>query len=89
MRGAIREFITTNFYVADDSSLTDDTSLLESGTVDSTGVLEIISFLEERFSIKVADAEMVPDNLDSIGKIVSFLSRKVERKVEGEQAEAT
>ena len=89
MRGAIREFITTNFYVADDSSLTDETSLLESGTVDSTGVLEIISFLEERFSIKVADAEMVPDNLDSIGKIVSFLSRKVEQKVEDEQAEAS
>ena len=52
-------------------------------------MLEIISFLEERFSIKVADAEMVPDNLDSIGKIVSFLSRKVERKVEDEQAEAS
>ena len=88
MRGAIREFITTNFYVADDSSLTDETSLLESGTVDSTGVLEIISFLEERFSIKVADSEMVPDNLDSIGKIVTFLSRKIERKVERKQAEA-
>ena len=84
MRGAIRQFITANFYVADDSSLTDDTSLLESGVVDSTGVLEIISFLEEHFSIKVADAEMVPDNLDSIGKIVTFLSRKVE----GKQAEA-
>lgn len=89
MRGAIRDFITTNFYVADDSSLTDDTSLLESGTVDSTGVLEIISFLEERFEIKVADAEMVPDNLDSIGKIASFLSRKIEQKVEDEQAEAS
>ena len=76
MRGAIREFITTNFYVADDSSLTDDTSLLESGTVDSTGVLEIISFLEERFSIKVADAEMVPDNLDSISRIAAFVARK-------------
>jgi acyl carrier protein len=89
MRNAIREFITTNFYVADDSSLTDDTSLLESGVVDSTGVLEIISFLEERFSIKVADAEMVPDNLDSIGKIVTFISWKVERKVEPRQAEAS
>ena len=88
MRDAIREFITTNFYVADASSLTDDASLLESGVVDSTGVLEIISFLEERFAIKVADAEMVPDNLDSIAKIVTFLSRKVERKVERKQAEA-
>ena len=88
MRNAIREFITTNFYVADDSLLTDDASLLESGVVDSTGVLEIISFLEERFSIKVADSEMVPDNLDSIGKIVTFLSRKIERKVERKQAEA-
>jgi acyl carrier protein len=89
MRDAIREFILTNFYVADASSLTDDASLLESGVVDSTGVLEIISFLEERFSIKVADAEMVPDNLDSIRKIVTFLSHKVEPELEPKQAEAS
>jgi acyl carrier protein len=70
----VRAFITSNFYVADPSSLADDASLLDQGIIDSTGVLEIIMFLEDTFGFKVADSEMVPENLDSIDNIASFVA---------------
>lgn len=72
----IRMFITTNFYVADASSLTDDDSLLDRGIVDSTGVLEVVAFVEQEFGIVVADDEMLPENLDSIACITAFVRRK-------------
>jgi acyl carrier protein len=72
----IREFVTSNFYVADPASLEDGTSLLEQGIVDSTGVLEVIGFIETAFGITVEDSEMLPDNLDSIERIASFVARK-------------
>lgn len=72
----VRKFITSNFYVAEASSLMDDTSLLDKGIVDSTGVLEVIAFLEDEFHVQVADEEMLPDNLDSIGRISAFIKRK-------------
>lgn len=75
-RNTVREFILTNFFVPDEGSLGDDTSLLDQGIVDSTGVLELTAFIEENFSIKVEDAEIVPENLDSIGNILAFISRK-------------
>jgi acyl carrier protein len=74
--GRIRQFITSNFYVADASALTADTSLLDSGIVDSTGVLEIIAFLEGEMGIHVKDEEMVPENLDSISRIAHFVAKK-------------
>ncbi len=73
----IREFIVTNFYVPDETALGDDTSLLDQGIVDSTGVLEVTAFLEQRFGIKIEDSEIVPENLDTIGSIVAFLARKL------------
>ena len=76
IKDQVRSFITTNFYVADPSALGDETSLLDQGIVDSTGVLEVISFLEATFGIRVADEEMLPDNLDSIGRIAAFVARK-------------
>jgi acyl carrier protein len=69
----VRAFITSNFYVADPSTLADDASLLDQGIIDSTGVLEIIMFLEDTFGFKVADSEMVPENLDSIESIASLV----------------
>ncbi len=74
----IRAFINSNFYVAGGEALTDDTSLLDRGIVDSTGVLEVISFLENTFAIQVEDDEMIPDNLDSIGAMVRFVAHKRE-----------
>ena len=72
----VRAFITSNFYVADPSTLADDASLLDQGIIDSTGVLEIIMFLEDTFGFKVADSEMMPENLDSIENIASFVARR-------------
>jgi acyl carrier protein len=72
----VRQFIKENFYAASSSDLTDDASLLDLGIVDSTGILEVVAFIEEAFDITVDDAEMLPENLDSIQNIVSFVERK-------------
>lgn len=73
----VRAFITSNFYVSDPTSLADETSLLDQGIIDSTGVLEVILFIEETFGIKVEDNEMLPDNLDSIERISNFVTLKM------------
>ncbi len=72
----VRQFIIENFYVSDPSELTDDASLIQGGWVDSTGMLELISFLEAEFGIRIADVEMTPDNLDGIARIAAFVERK-------------
>ncbi len=71
----IQQFIVENFYVAEASQLTDDTSLIETGIVDSTGVLEVVAFLEADFHIKVADQDILPANLDSIARMAAFVTR--------------
>jgi acyl carrier protein len=73
----IRNFILKNFlFSEDDGSLSNTGSLIASGTIDSTGVLELIMFIEETFHIKVAEEEMIPDNLDSVDKIAGYVHRK-------------
>lgn len=72
----VRQFILKNFYVADAGTLADEASLLDQGIIDSTGVLEVIAFIEDEFSVKVEDEEMLPENLDSIKRIVEFVARK-------------
>lgn len=74
---AVREFVINNFLFGDAASLDDGQSFLESGTVDSTGMLEMIMFLETTYHIKVAPEEMVPENLDSVTRIAGFLTRKL------------
>jgi acyl carrier protein len=76
IKDAVKQFIVKNFYVADPAALADDTSLLDQAIIDSTGVLEVIGFLEREFGIEVADSEMLPENLDSIGKIAAYVERK-------------
>jgi len=75
-REQVRQFVLTNFYVADPASLDDDASLLEAGIVDSTGVLEIISFLENEVGVTVDDEDMVPENLDAVTHITAFIEKK-------------
>lgn len=75
-REKIRQFVISNFYVPDPAALDDGASLLDAGIVDSTGVLEIITFLESEFGLTVDDAEMVPENLDAIDHLVAFVGRK-------------
>ena len=72
----IRDFVVTNFLYGDAGALQNDTSFLESGTVDSTGMLELIMFLESHFGLKIEPEEMVPENLDSINRVVQFVTRK-------------
>ena len=74
--GTVRDFIAKNFYAAAVGGLSNDASLLDLGIVDSTGVLELVEFLESTYKINVDDTEMIPDNLDSIGKITAFVQRK-------------
>lgn len=70
-------FIAENFLFGDRTSLPSaQESLIEQGLIDSTGVLELIAFLEESYGITVADEEMVPENLDSVARIVAFIDRK-------------
>ncbi|HVV70312.1 MAG TPA: acyl carrier protein [Verrucomicrobiae bacterium] len=73
----IREYIIQNFLFGDRQALKDDSSFLDSGIVDSTGMLEFIMFLETTFHIKIEPEEMVPDNLDSVDRVVQFLNRKL------------
>ncbi len=76
-RQTIRSFILKNFLFTDDASaLADDAALIRGGIVDSTGVLELIEFLEERYAIRVAPEEMIPAHFDSIDAIDAFVARK-------------
>ncbi len=72
----IRQFILENFYIRDPSEVADDTLLVTNGIVDSTGMLEVIAFLEEQFGIQVVDEETTPENLDSIDRMAAFIARK-------------
>ena len=76
MEERVRQFIVENFYVSDAAALTRDTSLIEGGFVDSTGMLEVVGFLEEQFSIRVGEEELVPANFATIGRIAAYHDRK-------------
>jgi acyl carrier protein len=73
----IRDYILKNYlFSTDAAALDDNVSLMQTGVIDSTGVLELIMFLREKFGIEVADEDMVPENLDSVRNIVAFVARK-------------
>ena len=79
--GALRRFIGENFMFQEEvKSLSDDASFLDSGIIDSTGVLELVCFLENTFGIEVADEEMLPENLDSIRAVTAYVNRKTQRR---------
>ena len=74
----IRKFIEEHFIVEGDDHLIDEDSLLEKGIIDSTGVLELVAFIEETYKFKIQDEELVPENLDSIKNISKFILEKME-----------
>lgn len=76
----VKEFVIENFLFGDDTNIDADISFLESGIVDSTGVLELVSFLEENYEITIEDEELIPENLDSIKNVACFLEKKVNGK---------
>jgi acyl carrier protein len=73
----VRKFIEDNFLFREDrAAVSDAESLIDAGLIDSTGVLELVAFLEGEFGLRMADAEIVPENLDSIRAIVAFVEGK-------------
>ena len=77
--GQVRAFLVDTFLLGDDDGFAADESLLDSGIVDSTGVMEVVAFLEESFGIAIDDDELVADNLDSVERLAAFVSRKQQR----------
>ncbi|HLK48878.1 MAG TPA: acyl carrier protein [Bryobacteraceae bacterium] len=76
----LRIFVVDNFlFGQQDAHLSDETSFLESGIIDSTGLLELIAFVERTYEIQLEDAELIPDNLDSLAKLTAFIGRKLAR----------
>ena len=73
----VKEYMVENFLFGEREQLKEDTSFLESGIIDSTGILELVTFLEESFDIVIEDEELIPDNLDSLNNITQFLDKKL------------
>ena len=75
----LRQFIVENFLFGDTSdsfSFSDDDSLIERAIIDSTGILELVAFVEETYDIRIEDEELVPENLDSVRQLAAFINRK-------------
>lgn len=78
VRKKVRSFIVANFlFGVEDSKLTDGGSFLQTGIIDSTGILEVVTFVESEYGIRVDDIEMVPENLDSLNNISVFVADKL------------
>jgi acyl carrier protein len=80
----LRTFIINNFLFGDASgrfSFADDDSFQQRGIVDSTGILELVFHLQERYGINIDDAELVPENLDSVTKVARFVERKLSERI--------
>jgi acyl carrier protein len=85
----IRTFVTDNFLFGQDGGkLSNDDSLIEFGVIDSTGVLQLVAFLEEEFKIRVADDEVIPQNLDSLRRLAEFVQRKLVSIGDGAKVES-
>ena len=80
LKDKIRVFVMENFLFDDNGDLGNNTSFLEHGIIDSTGILELVAFIEETFEITVKDEELIPENLDSIANVVRYIQENVEYK---------
>ncbi len=76
LRQAICRFVQENYLFGQEITFSDDESFLEQGLVDSTGVLELVTFIETEWGLRVEDEELVPENLDSISSLVRFVGAK-------------
>jgi len=77
IKDQIRAFVVGNFLFGNNGDLEDNTSFLEEGIIDSTGILELVGYLEEKFPITVEDEELIPENLDSINNVAAYLQSKI------------
>ena len=76
IKDKVREFVVENFMFEEDENLKEDTSFLENGIIDSTGMLELVAFLEETYEFAVEDDELIPENLDSIANMENYIKKK-------------
>lgn len=77
IQSALQHFIRSNYFAGvRDQALGEDDSLVERGVIDSTGILELVGFVEEQFHIKVEDQELVPENFDTLRRLISYIGRK-------------
>ncbi len=78
VKTTIREFIVENFLFGDTSVVfDDDDSLMENGILDSTGILELVAFLEKEYGIRIANEEILPENMDTLNNLHRFLEKKI------------
>jgi acyl carrier protein len=77
VREQVREFVRTNFLFNSATPVSDDSSLMEQGIVDETGVLELVMFVEETYGIQVDEADLIPENFDSIDRISSYIAERL------------
>ena len=77
IREMLTDFVVENFLFGRQGELKDDDSFQENGIIDSTGVLELIAFIEERFAIRLHDSDLIPENLDSIRRVTDFVQRQL------------
>ena len=75
----IRNFVITTFLFGEAGDLQDDTSFMGGGIIDSTGILELVMFIEETYAIKVQPEEMLPENFDNVNRVAAFISRKLSK----------
>lgn len=76
LEAQLKQFVVENFLFGKAAGFQSDDSFLEKGIIDSTGMVELISHLESTYQITVEDSELVPDNLDSVNRLVAFVERK-------------
>jgi acyl carrier protein len=85
LKDELRQFVTDNFMFGKPcAGFADDDSFIERGIIDSTAVMELVAFLEERYRIKLQDRELIPDNFDSINKLARFVASRLEPKFTAE-----
>ena len=82
----IRQFVIDNFLFGQGAQLKDEESFLDGGIIDSTGVLQLVGFLEQRYEITIDNTDLVPDNLDSVDRVTRFVQQKLAAKVESIRA---
>jgi acyl carrier protein len=76
INATVRSFVVDNFLFGEGSGLKGDSSFLGEGIIDSTGILELVAFLESQWGVRVEDEELIPENLDSIDKVAAFVEKK-------------
>ncbi len=76
LKSEIKNFIVENFLYGQNDGFGEDVSFMQKGIIDSTGILELVSFIEEKYGISIGDEELIPDNFDSINKLSAFVTKK-------------